>query len=249
MAAVVAVERVRTPWTTSELLAAYADAWRAVVLGEPSRAALAVLWGQATLECGRGGRACYCHNVGNVRAGELEPHCLLPGAYEFAAPGQVPPGATIIPTPAGAAQPPGTVCYLPPAKAQRFRAYSSLAEGCAGKLGLVARRWPRALDALRGATGAEAARGYVMGLLVPPAYMTGDAGQYLASVWSLASECLRGPEEQWPRDAAGDATGDATGDAEQDLGRRDTLPSPVEVPQAVDFVASLADSGPSEESS
>ena len=218
------VARVRTPWTTPDLLAAYANAWREVLVTEPSRAALAILFGQATLECGRGGASCWCHNVGNIRAGEVEPHYLLPGAYEFGA--AVPPGATQIPTPPGAAQPPGTVCYLLPAKAQRFRSYATLSEGCAGKLGLLLRRWPAAIDALRDAEGAEAGTAFVAGLR---GYFTGDAMQYARSVRSLAVECLRGPDSQWPQ------------------APRDTLPSPhwtdarpIEVPSAVDVVASLA---------
>ena len=62
-------------------------------------------------------------------------------------------------------------------------------------------------------------------------YFTGDAMQYASAVRSLAAECLRGPDSQWPQ-------------AE----RRDTLPSPhwtdarpVEVPSAVDVVATLVE--------
>jgi hypothetical protein len=100
-----------------------------------------------------------------------------------------------------------------------------LGHGCAGKLGLVQRRWPAAIDALRDATGPEAARAYVGALR---GYFTGDAGQYTSSLLSLAAECLRGPEEQWP------ATADEIAPV--------TLPSPVpvEVPQAVDVVRGLA---------
>lgn len=224
------IARTRTPWTTPDLLAAYAVAWREVLVVEPPRAALAILWGQATLECGRGGSSCWCHNVGNVRASADEPHALLPGAYEFGA--TLPAGATQIPPPPGAAVPPGRpICYLLPASVQRFRAYSSLSEGCAGKLALLLRRWPAAVDALRDAEGAEAAVQFVAALR---GYFTGDAGQYASSVRSLAAECLRGPESQWPQD------------------RRDTLPSPVshwtdarpvEIPQAVDVVAELASGG------
>ena len=219
------VPRVRTPWTTPDLLAAYAAAWRSVLVVESSRSALAILWAQATLECGRGGSSCWNHNVGNVRAGELEPHCLLPGAYEFAA--TLPPGAMQIQPPPGAAVPADRpICYLPPSRAQRFRAYDSLEDGCAGKLGLVQRRWPAAIDALRDATGPEAARAYVGAL---KGYFTGDAGQYTSAVLSLAAECLRGPEGQWPV-------------ANQDELAPVTLPSPVpvEVPQAVDVVRGLA---------
>lgn len=222
------VARTRTPWTTPDLLAAYASAWREVLVVEPPRAALAILWGQATLECGRGGSACWNHNVGNVRAGASEPHALLPGAHEFGA--TLPPGATQITPPPGAAVPPERpICYLLPAAVQRFRAYASLSEGCAGKLALLLRRWPAAVEALRDAEGAEAGTAFVAGLR---GYFTGDAMQYARSVRSLAAECLRGPDSQWPQ------------------APRDTLPSPhwtdarpVEVPSAVDVVATLVEDG------
>lgn len=238
MTALAPVPRVVTRWTDPELLAAYDRAYRDVVGERPSRAALAVLWGHACIEVGRGGASCYCNNVGNVRAGELEPHTLIPGAYEFAAEGKVPAGAVIIAPPRGAAVPPDRpVCYLLPARAQRFRAYDSLYEGCVGKLGLVARRWPAAIEALRLATGAAAARAYVLGLTVPPAYLTGDFSVYASSILSLAAECLRRPEADWP--------------VEPEL--RDTEPAPpdetptwpkaavpVEVPNAADVVAQIA---------
>ena len=200
------VPRINTRWTDPELLAAYDAAYRAVLGERPSRAALAVLWGQANMECGRGGRSCWCFNVGNLRAGENEPHCLLAGAYEFGA--TLPAGATQIAPPAGAVVPPDRpICYLLPARAQRFRAFDSLAEGCEAKLRLLARRWPASIEALRLAKDAAAARAFVLGLLVPPAYLTGDSGQYASSILSLAAECLRRPEVDWPVD-------------------RDTLPSP-----------------------
>lgn len=228
------VPRTRTPWTTPDLLAAYAVAWREVLATEPSRAALAILWGQASLECGRGGSACWNHNVGNVRASENEPHCLLPGAYEFGA--TLPPGATQIQPPVGAAQPPGTVCYLLPAAVQRFRAYASLTEGCAGKLALLLRRWPAAVEALRDAQDHGAATAFVQALR---GYFTGDGTQYASSVRSLAAECLRGPEAQWPQWVVwgDDPASDALADTQPQW--RDERP--VEVPSVIDVVASLAD--------
>ena len=199
MTALVPVPRQNTRWTDPELLAAYDAAYRQALGERPSRAALAVLWAQANIECGRGGKSCWNHNVGNVRAGELEPHFLLAGAYEFAAEGKVPKGAVVFAPPAGAAVPPDRpVCYLLPANAQRFRAYDSLVEGCVGKLGLIARRWPAAVEALRLAKDSAAARAYVLGLLVPPSYFTGDSAAYVASVLSLTAECLRRPEADWP---------------------------------------------------
>lgn len=226
--------RTVTRWTDAELLAAYDQAYRDVIGERPSRAALAVLWAQACLEVSRGGAHCYNWNVGNVRAGELEPHVLLPGAYEFAAAGQVPVGAVVIAPPRGAAVPPDRpVCYLLPARAQRFRAYDGLYEGCLGKLGLVARRWPAAIEALRLATGAPAARAYVLGLLVPPAYFTGDPSAYTSSVLSLTAECLRRPEADWPAEPTPTLTSTLTEPAPP--------PVPVEVPVAADFVATLAD--------
>ncbi len=194
------VPRVVTRWTDDELLGAYAAAWPRVVGGEPSRAALAILWGHASIECSRNGVRCYNYNVGNVRAGESEPHYLLPSAYEFALPGQVPAGATIIPIPAGSAPPsPAHVAYLLPAKAQRFRSFDSFHDGCAAKLALVLRRWPRALAALRTASSPSSALLYVDGLLARPAYLTGSGVAYANSIAELAAELMaRRPDHAWP---------------------------------------------------
>ncbi len=192
-------DKVVTRWKRADLLDAYATAWTIVIGGNAPRAALAVLWGQACLETSRDGAHCFNFNVGNVRASDAQPHFLLPGAYEFAAIGRVPAGAIIISPPRGAAVPADRpVCYLLPSNAQRFRAYDNFVEGCTDKVALLHRRWPKAIDALRAAEGASAARAFVLGLVVPPPYFTGDVPSYSSSVLSLAAECLRAPEDDWP---------------------------------------------------
>lgn len=189
----------RTPWTTPELLAAYATAWRVVVGTEPSRAALACLWGQACLECGRGGKSCFGWNVGNIMAlgayaGEYH---VLRGAPECGDPDNLPKGATRL-THSHVACAPGKVPYLP-AGGSRFRAYVSLVAGCMDKLRLYERQWPKALAALVAAQSPADAAAFVDGLLTPRRYFTADAAKYLWDVRSLAAECLRTTrEEDWP---------------------------------------------------
>jgi hypothetical protein len=224
------VPRIVTTWTTLALLDAFAVGFRAVVSVEPSRAALAILWGQANVECSRDGKRCYGFNVGNLRGtSPAGLYHLLPGAYEFALPGKVPAGATLINPPKGAAVPAGQLCYLLPAKAQKFRAYESFADGATDKIELIARQWPAAINALKIAKGPEAARAYVPALVPQhgPKYFLGDASPYTLSTLSLAGECLRRlTNDAWPVPPT-----------------HDTMPSlvaPVEVPNALDFVRTLA---------
>lgn len=216
----------RTPWTTPSLLADYATAWREVIGGEPSRAALAILWAQATLECGHGGKSCWGHNVGNVMAfaGYAGDYHVLRGAPECFDAGKVPAGWREAQT--NIACGPGRVAAVPE-KGSRFRAYASHAEGCADKLRVLDRQWGRAVVALQAATGAEAAGAFVAGLLGPPRYFTGSSESYANQVRSLAQTCLRAtPDADWPAEPT------------------PTLPAPppvpVEVPAAVDFVRTLA---------
>lgn len=217
----------RTPWTTASLLAAYADAWREVIGGEPSRAALAILYAQATLECGHGGASCFNHNTGNIMAlgGYAGDYHVLRGAPECFDAGRVPDGWREAPS--NVACGPGKVAAVP-VNGSKFRAYASLTDGCADKLRVLDRQWGRAIVALQAATGPEAAAAYVAGLLGPPRYFTGSESTYANTLRSLASSCLSTtPDADWP-----------TPPARLEI---PPPPVPVEVPQAVDVVSGLAD--------
>ena len=173
-----------------------------MVLGStPTRTALAILWAQAMLECERG-KSCWCHNVGNIRG--VSPggrFTTLRKAHEFAKPENVPKGATIIPIPKGAAPgPPGTVCYLPAASSQQFRAYGSFVEGASDKLRILARSYRRAMAALEQAEEKSAqasARAFVAGLV--PGYFSALPSAYAQGVADLTIECLtKVPVREWP---------------------------------------------------
>ncbi len=224
----------RTPWTTRDLLAAYADAWRAIVGGEPSRNALALLWAQASLECGRDGRpGAFNHNVGNLMAFSSwqSTYHVLRGAPECYPAGKVPAGWREIPASATSiAIPPGYVAALP-LNGSRFRAYASLLDGCTDKLRVLSRQWPRAVAALASASGPEDAPAFVAGLVGPPRYFTASATSYAATLRSLATECLRTVgESAWPSPVS-------------DYGPEiDTSPPlDLSVLQAVDFARTLID--------
>ncbi len=189
----------RTPWTTPAILDAYATAWTLVVGGTAPRAALAALWGQASLECGRDGKSCWNANVGNIMAfaSWTGDHHVLRGAPECFPADKVPAGWTVAPS--NIACGPGKVSAVP-ATGSRFRAYASFVDGCTDKLRVLDRQWPRALLALTAATGADVAGAFVAGLLGPPRYFTGSEIAYAASLRSLAAECLRATaESDWPR--------------------------------------------------
>lgn len=182
----------RTEWTTRVLLAAYADAWINLFGSVPSRACLALLWAQATLECGHGGRSCWNHNVGNVMAfsswgGDFH---TLRGAPECFPVGKVPAGWRE--QPSNIACGPGKVSAVPE-KGSRFRAYASFRDGCADKLRVIDRQWPRAIVAL--ASTADAAA-FVEGL---KGYFTASPTAYTATLRSLVTQCMKAtPEADWP---------------------------------------------------
>lgn len=211
----------RTRWTRQEILAAYAAAWRELVGGEPSRACLALLWAQASLETGRGGDpGCFNWNVGNIMAFDGYDgafHVLLV-APECFAEGKVPAGWREIPASSTSIACSGKVPAVP-AQGSRFRAYGSLAEGCRDKVRVLDRQWPRAIVALAAAQGPADADAFVAGLIGPPRYFTASSSSYAGQLRSLASECLRAtPENEWPT-------------------RPDTLPSPpLEMPAPAEAV-------------
>jgi hypothetical protein len=197
-----AVDRKHTPWTTPALLDAYATAWTIVIGGNAPRAALALLWAQASLECGRDGKpGAFGHNVGNLMHfdGREGDYHVLHGAPECGTPGALPAGAIqIAPSATSIKCAPGKVPYLP-ANGSRFRSYASLVEGCTDKLRVLDKRWPRAIVALQTATDTTAAGRFVDGLLGPPRYFTASETSYAASLRSLMAECLRTSESDWPR--------------------------------------------------
>jgi hypothetical protein len=192
----------RTRWTNASLLAAYALALRAHGI-EPTREALACLWAQSSLECGRDGQSCWNWNVSNIMhfAPRQGRYHILGGAPECAPPDRIPAGATRLdPSKTSVKCAPGHVPYIP-AGGSRFRAYATLAEGCVDKVATLAARWPQALAALAEATGGSvdnvAAR-FVTGL-VTPRYFTASVPSYLSILQSLARECIRTVrEEDWP---------------------------------------------------
>jgi hypothetical protein len=195
----------RTTWTTPSLLDAYATAWAIVIGGQAPRIALAILFSQATLECGHGGQSCWNHNVGNIMAfaswtGDAH---VLRGAPECFPVGKVPLGWTE--QPSNIACGPGKVSAVP-AKGSRFRAYASFVEGCTDKLRVLSRQWPGAIDALKTATDATAVAPFVAGLVKPSRYFTASEVAYASTIRSLVRNVMaQTTEAEWPAvDAAPD---------------------------------------------
>jgi hypothetical protein len=134
---------VRTPLDPPALRSALESAWRAKYGACPPRNAVAVLMAQAALETGLD--ACWCWNIGNVKAGKGQDYCELAGVWEVV-------DGKRVDLPKGA---PGT----------QFRAFASLEEGARAHLDVLARRfakaWPAVLAADPGAfAGALKAQGY-----------------------------------------------------------------------------------------
>jgi hypothetical protein len=232
-----AVPRVRTPWTRVELLTAYAQAWRNLLGGEPTHAALAILHGQAALENAHGA-SCYNHNTGNVMGSSPSSRSFyLLRAPECGTPGKLPAGAVELAS-SHVVCAPGKVPYLP-AKESHFRAYDTLEEGCTDKLARLAAQWPSALRALVAAVSAADARRFVHGLyyttnddgidIAIPKYATAAESSYGGIVQSIAEDSL-----------------EAGGFPEPSQITAAPIYAPIEfpdtnVPNATDYVLTLAD--------
>ncbi len=188
---------IRTPWTRADLLDAYAHAWSNVVGGNPSQAALAILYGQACLECAHG-QSCFNFNVGNVMAFTKSWSGLahrLHAAPECGDPNNLPAGAVLAPN-ATIACSPGKVKYYPKA-GSTFRAYANFLEGCSDKLRVLERQWPDAINALADATTEMDAITFSQALTHPLRYMSADAPEYGRVIASIAKPCLKNGDG-WP---------------------------------------------------
>lgn len=185
------VERKNTRWTSEELMSTYAVAGQLENLGLLSAEALSVLAAQSSLECGAGGVFCYNYNVSNIMGSSPEGMFhVLKNAPECAPANQLPAGALIV-TNSGIACPPGSVAYIP-AKGSRFRAYSSLENGCRDKIVTLKKTWPQAVEALTTNTDIKSmCQKYVAGLL-QPRYFTADETVYLDKIISIAKILLKG---------------------------------------------------------
>lgn len=174
------MERKATPWARADYLAAMSSAMLALTGKRPPRDALAILWAQSILECGRHGaiegQSCWRYNIGNLRG--VAPDggfTVLPGAWERA-----PDGSTVYPAD------------------QRFRAYASLEAGALDMLTVLSKQgnFAKAWAVLTSDT--PTAHAYVQALH-DGRYFTADPTQYERAVTSLAIECMRGtPVTDWP---------------------------------------------------
>jgi hypothetical protein len=158
---------VRTPVTLREYIRALVRVWP-----EAPRAFCAVLWAQHMIETG--GAACWCWNIGNVKApaGDGDYYCL-PGTWEGVAPAEaarlIAAGEAVADPSANHAHAVGpsrvSVVYQPPHPATRFRAFASLPEAMRSHIELLRKRfakaWPFALQGdVDGFAAALHAQGY-----------------------------------------------------------------------------------------
>ena len=190
-----------TPWQRRELLAAYAEAWLEVMRVPASRACLAILWAQSTVECGHDGRpGCFNWNVSNIMAFEKAwsgDYHVLRGAPECGDPDNLPAGA-YIPSTTNIVCPYDKIPYLP-MNGSRFRAYPDLHTACVDKVRVLDRIWPRAIVALSHAKSPADVEAVVMGLIGPPRYFTAASLTYGNGLRLLCKTCLETtPEAHWP---------------------------------------------------
>lgn len=119
----------RTPTPAVDVYDAIAEAWPAVVGGEPSRDSILVLLAQWGIETGDG-RACWNFNLGNVKRVPGEPWTWLQNVWEMIG---------------GKKQ-----VFQPPHPQTHFRAFRSLDDGAAAYLAFLhsrfAKSWPAVTD-------------------------------------------------------------------------------------------------------
>ena len=182
------VEKINTKWTLEGLVSAFYEACINANLGIPSPEALATLAAQSTIECGHGGPGCWNYNVSNIMGVSPEGLYHVLKAPECAKPENVPKGATVLSS-TNVACPPGHVAYIPPG-GSKFRAYSSLANGCTDKIETLKRIWPVAIKSLIAPGNITmVSHSYVDGL-VTPRYFTSDIPTYKSTVSSIAEGFL-----------------------------------------------------------
>lgn len=184
------IEKKNTKWTSEELMSTYAVAGQIEGL-TLSAEALAVLGAQSSLECGAGGTYCYNYNVSNIMGTSPEGMFhVLHNAPECAPLDRLPVGALIVQN-TNISCPPGSVAYIP-AKGSKFRAYSSLENGCKDKLVTLKKVWPAALSALTSGLELSAmCKAYVNGLL-NPRYFSADENVYLEKIETIAKILIKG---------------------------------------------------------
>jgi hypothetical protein len=193
----------QTKWEKAQIFEGVAKAFFDLTGAWPSNEVLAIMWAKFTHECGREGKSCWNHNVGNVRGTYGGVYTKLAGAWERRADGTV---------------------YYP--ENQRFRAYPDFETGIADCLGVLALQsnFKAAWAVL---TGDEPTPEKYVVAAKAGRYFTAALAEYLTPVVSLYNECMRNTQpEEWPIEPA-------------PVTRPSPMPSAI--PQAVDFVATLAD--------
>jgi hypothetical protein len=193
----------RTPLTGGEAAKALEDAWRTVVGGTPDRSTVAVLAAHWAHETGRGQAMLNFNFAGLKGAGPSG----LGAAYR---------------TREGWGK---TEVHA----VDTFRAYRTADEGAKDYVALLARRYPRAVEAAR----AGDASGFV-GALKERGYFTGNEAAYRRNVTALSNEALT---------AGFDAMGAPSAASAGGAGSRERSFSPAmdfRAPSAVPFASSMA---------
>jgi len=176
-----------TPLTPLEVLEGLRQAWEELWSESPSKRSLQVLLAQWALETGRG-RACIHYNLGNVKASAEQEHTFfrttewLP--LKSAEPLLIDPRVKLLSQNATHAQ----LRFEPDHPACRFRAFSTLHEGCVEYLKLLRHRFASAWPAVLAGDAAQFAQ-----LLKQARYYTVDEKPYREALVSLCTEFGRLP--------------------------------------------------------
>jgi len=181
------VPKVRTIVTLEALIGALLEPFERIT-GSPLEVVDgSILYGKLAMECGHPSptQACWNNNIGNARGRSKKGKAFaLPGAWEAVDPNAIPRGWHMIPTPVGAALPPGKVAVLADDPShQLFRAFDDLAEGVEEYLELLGKSFPATLRELARIGSTPDA---FVDAMVAGHYFTGAPTVYRATVASIA---------------------------------------------------------------
>lgn len=178
----------RTAVTMADYVRAVVRSWPRVGADVPLETSIGVLYAQYMIETG--GASCWNYNLGNVKhvKGDGFDYHMLNGVWEGESPAAaaqlIASGQAVADASANHAKAVGagrtSVIFVPPHPATWFRAFSSLDEGMAAHLQILARRFAKAWPAL------------LAGDFVAFAHALHDQGYFTASPDAYANG-MRGP--------------------------------------------------------
>jgi hypothetical protein len=178
----------KTPLKPKEVFDGLYLAWKDIFNCIPKRESLLVLLSQSTLESGAGYKSCHNYNLGNIksREGDNKDYCYF-ACNEILSINQanilVKKNPGLVKITSTLSNNMAVVWFYPKAEGCRFRAYSTLKEGCTDYLLLLKKRFDKSWEAVL-----EGDPSKFVKALKAQKYFTADLNKYLKAVLSIYSK-------------------------------------------------------------